>query len=79
MEMEFVFLSSFGTHYTVYKQDSVTSPLTGCSVCLTLSAFLLRFTQRPDCVAQCHHEECFAAQISPPHKCLALCLTLSGL
>lgn len=42
-------------------------------------ACLVQLAQHPDCVAQCQQEECFPAQISTPHKCLALCLTLSGL
>ena len=56
-------LDSFTSHSTV-------SSVSGC---------LVQLAQYPDCVAQCQQEECFPAQISTPHKCLALCLTLSGL
>lgn len=41
-------------------------------------ANVAELTQDPDSAAQCQQRECFSAQISTPHKCLALCLTLSG-
>lgn len=43
------------------------------------SASVVQLTQDPDSAAQCQQRECFSAQISTPHKCLALSLTLSGL
>lgn len=50
-----------------------------CWFFFSFSASVAELTQVPDSAAQCQQRECFSAQISTPHKCLALCLTLSGL
>ena len=69
-------------HFWAYKLYFIKYlPLTQHSVlpALLFIASLVPPAQTPDSVAQCQQKQCFSAQISTPHKCLTLCLTLSGL